>query len=229
MLCSGQGDDKIHKGKIIMISWEIKGEALGNCNCDYGCPCQFNALPTHGSCEAAVGYQINEGHFGDVSLDGLRAAMVVWWPGPVHEGNGKMQIIVDEKANDEQRDAIVSIIHGEETDPMSTVWSVYSTMCPTKLETLSKPIELEIDIEERIGKISVPDVFVTSGEPIRNPITGAIHRARIDLPYGFEYDIAEIGSASTEATGAIKLSLKKSYAQFNKFHMNNNGPVRKAA
>jgi len=212
-----------------MISWEINGEALGNCNCDYGCPCQFNALPTHGSCEAAVGYQINEGHFGDIKLDGLRVAMVVWWPGPVHEGNGKMQVIVDEQASDEQRDAIVKIIHGEETDPMSTVWSIYSAMCPTKLETLSKPIALEIDVEERIGKISVPDVFVTRGEPIRNPITGAIHRARIDLPNGFEYEIAEMGSASTEATGEIKLSLKGSYGQFNRFHLNNNGPVRKAA
>jgi len=212
-----------------MISWEIKGEELGNCNCDYGCPCQFNALPTHGSCEAAVGYQIHEGHFGDIKLDGLRVAMVVWWPGPVHEGNGKMQVIVDEQASDEQREAIVKIIHGEETDPMATMWSVYSTMCPTKLETLSKPIALEIDVEERIGKISVPDVFVTRGEPIRNPITGEIHRARIDLPNGFEYEIAEMGSASTEATGEIKLSLKDSFAQFNKLHLNNNGPVRKAA
>ncbi len=212
-----------------MISWEIKGEELGNCNCDYGCPCQFNALPTHGSCEAAVGYQIHEGHFGDIKLDGLRVAMVVWWPGPVHEGNGKMQVIVDEQASDEQREAIVKIIHGEETDPMATMWSVYSTMCPTKLETLSKPIALEIDVEERIGKISVPDVFVTRGEPIRNPITGEIHRARIDLPHGFEYEIAEMGSASTEATGEIKLSLKDSFAQFNKLHLNNNGPVRKAA
>ena len=28
-----------------MIKWEIKGREFGNCNCDYGCPCQFNALP----------------------------------------------------------------------------------------------------------------------------------------------------------------------------------------
>ncbi len=212
-----------------MISWEIEGEEFSNCNCDYGCPCQFNALPTHGSCEAVVGCQINKGHFGDITLDGLRAAVVLWWPGPVHEGKGKMQIIVDEQASDAQRDAIVKIIHGEDTEPMSTMWSVYSAMCPTKLETLSKPITLEIDIEERIGKILVPDVFETTGEPIHNPITGDIHRARIDLPHGFEYDIAEMGSASTEATGEIKLSLKNSYGQFNKLHLSNEGPVRRAA
>jgi hypothetical protein len=30
---------------VAMIKWEIKGREFGNCNCDYGCPCQFNALP----------------------------------------------------------------------------------------------------------------------------------------------------------------------------------------
>ena len=69
-----------------MIGWRIKGRELGNCNCDYGCPCQFNALPTRGNCEAAVGYEIDEGNFGGIKLDGLRAAGVYYWPAPVHEG-----------------------------------------------------------------------------------------------------------------------------------------------
>ncbi|PPR28097.1 MAG: hypothetical protein CFH38_00171, partial [Alphaproteobacteria bacterium MarineAlpha10_Bin1] len=51
-----------------MIDWRIKAREFANCNCAYGCPCQFNALPTHGTCEAAIGFQIDEGHFGDVKL-----------------------------------------------------------------------------------------------------------------------------------------------------------------
>jgi len=53
------------------VEWRVKGTELANCNCAYGCPCQFNALPTHGDCRAAVGYEIEEGHFGSVRLDGL--------------------------------------------------------------------------------------------------------------------------------------------------------------
>jgi hypothetical protein len=71
-----------------MIEWRIKAREFGNCNCDYGYPCQFNALPTHGNCEAAIGYQIDEGHFGETSLDGVRAAGIYRWPGAVHEGDG---------------------------------------------------------------------------------------------------------------------------------------------
>ncbi len=212
-----------------MISWAIKGQEFSNCNCNYGCPCQFNALPTTGTCEAAVGYQIEEGHFGDVDLSGLRAATVYCWPGPVHEGKGKMQLIIDEKANEAQRNALIKIMSGEETEPMATMWFVFDAMCDTKLPPLFKPIDLAIDVENRTGRISVPGVFETIGEPIRNPVTGDIHRARINLPHGFEYEVAEMGSASTKATGEIKLNLENTYGQFAHIHLTNTGVVRQAA
>jgi hypothetical protein len=176
-----------------------------------------------------VGFEIDEGHFGDVELNGLRAAGVYSWPGPVHEGNGRMQLIVDESADAQQRDSLIKIMEGEETEPMATMWAVYSAMCTTKLEPLFKPIDLAIDVENRTGRISIPGVFETTGEPIRNPVTGDIHRARIDLPQGFEYELAEIGSASTKATAEIKLSFENSYGQFAELHLSNTGIVRSAA
>ena len=66
----------------------------------------------------------------------------------------------------------------------------------------------------------------TTAEPIRNPVTGNIHRARIDLPHGFEYEIAEMGSASTTTTGEIKLAFENSYGQFAEIHLSNTGVVR---
>ncbi len=72
-----------------MTPWEIRGVEFVNCNCSYGCPCQFNALPTRGFCEAVGAIGIEEGHYGGVSLDGLKAAFIFPWPGAVHEGRGK--------------------------------------------------------------------------------------------------------------------------------------------
>ena len=80
------------------VDWEIKGPEISSCSCDWGCPCQFNSLPTHGNCRAAMAFEIEQGHFGEVSLDGLRAAAMVAWPGPIHEGGGECQPIVDERA-----------------------------------------------------------------------------------------------------------------------------------
>ena len=209
-----------------MIDWEIKGAEFVNCNCSYGCPCQFNALPTHGNCEAAAGFRVDTGHFGQVKLDGLYGAGVYAWPGPIHEGEGKMQLIVDERADDARRNALLTIMRGHETQPMATMWSVYTAMCSTELPPLFKPIDLRIDVANRTGRIVVPGVYEMSGQPIRNPVTGNPHRVRIDMPEGFEYSLAEIGSGSTNATGEISLNLKNTYGQFAELHLSGSGVVR---
>ncbi|WP_108660948.1 DUF1326 domain-containing protein [Acuticoccus kandeliae] len=213
-----------------MIGWEIHGRELANCNCAYGCPCQFNALPTHGTCEAAVAFEIDRGHYGDVSLDGLRTAAVYKWPGPVHEGNGQMQLIIDERATPAQREALETIMTGGDTNDMATMWWIFSAMAPNKHPTLSLPITTKIDIDGRTGRISVPGVFETEAVPIKNPVTGAEHRARIDLPHGFEYSVAEVGSGTTTTEGVIPLTQNKAtYAQFAEIHLGNSGIIRAAA
>jgi len=183
-------------------------------------------LPTHGDCRAAAAWEIDDGYFAEIRLDGLRTAFLVSFPGPVHEGNGTMQIIIDERANAAQRDALLKIMTGQETDDMATMWWVFSAMAPNKLEPLFRPIEYTVDIDARRGRFQVPGIVETVGEPIRNPVTGAEHRVRIDLPHGFEYRIAEIGSGTTRATAAIALpGLESSYAQFARIHLSNKGVV----
>jgi hypothetical protein len=207
------------------VQWEIQGREFANCNCSYGCPCQFNAPPTRGFCEAAAGVQIDKGSYGRVTLDGLRAACLYAWPGPVHEGNGKMQLIVEDRATPEQREALLKIMTGQDTAEMATMWWVYAAMCPTKLEPLIKKIEFDVDVDARRARLVVPGVIESSGEPIRNPITGAEHRARIDLPHGFEFRLAEIGSGRTKTTGGITLDFNNSYGQFARIHLSHAGVV----
>ena len=211
-----------------MTPWEIKGRELANCNCAYGCPCQFNALPTDGTCEAAVGYEIDTGHYGDVKLDGLRVSATYKWPGAVHEGNGEDQLFIDENATPEQRDALEKIVTGEDTEEMATMWWIFTAMCSKKHPTQFRKITTDIDVDKRVGTVKVDGILDIMGEPIKNPVTGAEHRARIDLPNGFEYKIAEMGSASTTIiAGEINLiKNKNSYAQFAELHLNNSGVVR---
>ena len=208
------------------VEWRVRGTELANCNCAFGCPCQFNALPTYGDCRASIGYQIEEGHFGGVRLDGLRAVMMVSWPGPVHEGNGTMQLVIDERADPAQRDALIQIMTGAETEDMATMWWIYSAMSPNKLGPLFRPIEYEVDIDRRRGRFRVAGIVDTTGEPIKNPVTGDEHRVRIDIPHGFEYRVAEIGSATTRASGAIPLpGLENTYGQFARIDLSNKGIV----
>jgi hypothetical protein len=208
------------------VEWRVKATELANCNCDYGCPCQFNALPTHGNCHGLFGLEIEEGHFGALRLDGLRAVLLASTPGALHQGNGTMQLIIDERADAAQRDALLKIMTGQETDEMATIWWVLAAMCPSKLEPLFRPIEFQVDVEARRGRVCVPGILELTGEPIRNPVTGAEHRVRIDLPDGFEFRIAEIGSGTTRSTAAVALDgLENSYGQFAHIHLSNHGVV----
>lgn len=209
-----------------MIEWYMEGPAYGNCNCDWSCPCQFESLPTHGNCRGFEAVRIDKGHFGDVRLEGLKAVMLYAWPGPVFEGKGELQAIIDEGADDAQREALLAILCGEHTNEAATHWWVYRAMSETVHDPMFKPIEFEVDIERRTARVSVPGVVESIGSPIRSPATGDEHRVRIDMPNGIEFDIAEIGNASTEAKGAIQLELEDSYGQWNILRQTGSGVVR---
>ncbi|CAM4134842.1 DUF1326 domain-containing protein [Roseateles saccharophilus] len=212
-----------------MIAWEIQGSELINCNCAYGCPCQFNAPPSKGACEAMGAIAIDKGHFGDVSLDGLRIAVVFQWPGAIHQGRGKCQPVVDARASAAQREALLKIMSGQETEPFATMFSVFATTLEQVFEPIVTTIDYEVDVDARRGKVRAAGVFELEGQPIRNPVSGQEHRARIDLPHGFEYELAEVGSGTSRSQGAIALELKDSYAQFARLHLNNRGVVRHRA
>lgn len=208
------------------IDWLIEGKSFGNCNCDYGCPCQFESLPTHGGCNGIEAFEVERGHFGATKLDGLRAALIYSWPGPIFEGKGAMQAIIDERANPEQRQALETIMHGGETEEAANHWWVFSAMSDTRHPTLFKPIEFEVDIEARKARVKIPGVLECDGRPIKSPATGGEHRVRIDIPGGIEFDIAEVGSASTTASAAIAFTLKDSYGQFNRLRQHGGGVIR---
>ncbi len=212
-----------------MTPWEIKGSELINCNCAYGCPCQFNALPTKGYCEAMGAIAIESGHYGDVRLDGLKIGVVFHWPGAIHEGKGKCQPIVDANANAQQREALLKIMSGQDTEPFATMFAVFATTVEKVFDPIVTAIEYDVDVDARRGKVRAAGVFELDGEPIRNPVSGQEHRARIDLPHGFEYELAEVGSAASRSRGNLALELKNSYAQFARLHLNNKGPVRSRA
>ena len=209
-----------------MTTWEFEGRELVNCTCEYGCNCQFNALPDKGHCHAAAGIQIERGHYGSTKLDGLRIAAIFKWPGPIHEGNGEAIAFVDETADALQREALLKIMSGQDTDPFATMFSVYASTVTKFHEPVFIAIDLDIDVDARRGRVSVKNYLDVVGEPLRNRVTGAEARAQIVLPNGFEYTVAEIGSGASATEGPVRVAMRDTYAQFARLHLNNHGVVR---
>jgi hypothetical protein len=206
--------------------WTIKGREFVNCNCAYGCPCQFNALPTYGFCEAVAGFQIDQGFHGTTKLDGLRFVGIFHWPGPIHEGKGEAAVVVDERASPEQREALLRIVTGQDTEPGATIFQVFSATFEKLHPPMFLPIDFQVDVEARKARLVIKGVSEGRGEPIVNPVTGREHRARIDIIGGFEYVQAEMGRGWTSTAAPIKMQLADTYGQFAHLHLSQSGIVQ---
>jgi hypothetical protein len=205
----------------------MQGTEIANCNCDWGCPCQFNRLPTHGNCRAYTFVDIATGRFGDVPLDGLRWGILAAWPGPIHHGGGTLQAIIDERADARQRAALEAVAHGRETDPGTLVWQVFSTTITSYVETVYKPIEMTLDLENRTGALRVAGAVDARIAPITNAVTGNPHRVQVRLPNGFEFSEAEFASGSgTASSGGIDLDFSQTHAHLARIHWSTHGVVR---
>lgn len=137
-------------------SWYAEGEYFETCNCDFLCPCitsNLAALPTSGECKVAMAFHIRTGRFGEVSLDDLSFVVAAHTPGAMVEGNWTVGFIVDDRASEAQRDAIVTIASGGAGGPMAAVAPLVGTVASIE----SKPIYFEMDGLSR--RASVPGVL----------------------------------------------------------------------
>ena len=170
--------------------------------------------------------QIDEGRHGDTRLDGLRFVTILRWPGAIHEGKGEAAVVIDERASEAQRAALLRIVTGQDTEPGATIFQVFSTTFEKLHEPIFAPIDFDVDIDARKGRLVVRGITEGHGEPIKNPVTGAAHRARIDIPDGFEYSLAEIGRGWSKVARPMQFTLADSYAQFAHVNLCQSGILR---
>ena len=173
-----------------MVKWSIEADYLQACSCDYGCPCEFEAPPSRGFCEGAGVYRINRGSYGDVSLDGLGLGFTVHFPQAMHLGNGTLGLFIDERADQRQREALLTIARGEAG---GIPFEIFPMLVTTHLEPQFVPFQIEIN--GRNSSARVGDAFSVAFEPIKNPVTGEPEAIRIEHETGFIFKGADVVSA----------------------------------
>lgn len=206
--------------------WMIRGPEFVNCNCAWGCPCQFGAKTTYGHCEAVTAGIIEDGHYNGTSLAGLNWVLLLYWPGEIKDGNGQEQAIIDERADPNQREALRRILHGESTNPGATHFYVFNSTMTTVHPTLYAPIEIAVDVEARTANVKVDGMVEASGSPLINEFSGEAVGRQIHFASGFEFTSAEVGNGTSRTTGAIELDFSDRNALFGELHMTGAGLVK---
>lgn len=193
------------KGMVMSkrIQWSYEADYLQACNCDYGCPCEFSAPPTLGYCQGVGVWKINQGSYGDTSLNGLAMAFAAHWPKAIHEGNGTVCFFFDERATETQRKALIDIATGKAG---GLPFEILAQTMSKVLEPQFVPFEIQLagkDSRARVGK----DISIAF-ETIRNPITKEPEAVRLEHGTGFVFKSAECASARecTVKAGELKFS-----------------------
>jgi len=189
---------------MAQVEWKMKGEYMKNCNCISTCPCDTVGLPyPDKGCEGMAGMHIVQGYFGDVRLDGLNWAVIYSWPGPLHEGNGAIEPIVDVRASEEQRNALLTIMSGQ----AGNKWFEVLASVVTKIHAPKfLPIQWEFNYPKRRARMAIPGVLETESIPLSVPADGSEQHVVVRMPDGMEYKEFEVAQTKVlTGSGAIKL------------------------
>jgi hypothetical protein len=173
-----------------MPKWFFDADYLQTCNCDYGCPCEFAAPPTDGFCEGMGVWKIDKGKYDDVSLDGTGLAFAAKWPGAIHQGNGKLCVFVDERASEQQRNALLQIASG---NAGGLPFEILAQTITTLLEPQFVRFDVNIDGLKSTARLG--ESFRIALESIRNPVTGEPEQVTVNHGTGFIFKTAECASA----------------------------------
>ncbi len=160
-----------------MSDWHLKGTIVIACNCDFGCPCNFNAPPTRGKCEGGWVWAIEDGQVRGVRVDGLAIAVYADWPGAIHEGGGRAVSYLDDRADADQRDGLTRLVRGELGGPWGIFINTYELIGP-------EPARFEIQFADYDSRLRIGEVVELELQKIRNPVTQAEVHPEMILPEG---------------------------------------------
>jgi hypothetical protein len=186
-----------------MSKWWFKAQYIETCNCAHGCPCNLTQIPTHGGCNAVVGWNIREGQCDDVDLAGLKLGYVASWPGPIHKGSGHAAVIIDERANPKQRAALEAIGAGR-AGP-GGCFEIFAGTMVAPPEIVVAPIEFKIDGKK--GRLKFGKVAESAVGPIIGDM-GEEANARMVLPQGFIWQDALIANTDKARAKTKQIDFK---------------------
>lgn len=184
--------------------YSIKVHNLESCNCEHGCGCQFGGFPDKGNCQALLGYEVIEGHYGETDLAGARLVIGVKWPKAIHEGGGSAVLFIDDSASPEQINGLAMIFSGQAG---GMPWEAIAGT----LESVEGPIvtRIEMNVDGSNSSFSIPGVLESKMTPIKDVMSGENKNVHIVYPDGgFMWNDGKVGTTATMKISHEKVSFE---------------------
>jgi hypothetical protein len=194
-----------------MADWQLTGNVLVACNCDWGCPCNFNARPSRGHCEGGWIWVIQHGHVNRVRLDGLAVALFADWPGAIHEGGGRAASYIDDRADQAQRSALTAVLRGEMGGPFGIFSGTYDLGGPDLAR-------FDVTLARHQTRATIENIVELELQAIRNPVTQAEIHPEVVLPEGLVTKHGHVAASKVfRVQGTVQYDHSGQYAAFGPF------------
>ena len=130
------------------------------CSCDTLCPCWIGEDPDNGR-DTVIAYNISTGKIRGVDVSGLTLVGVAHIPGNILEGNWREMVFVDDRASDEQMEAMVDCFGGSS----AVRWRPGAARRRARLESSAQ--DRAHDRRRRAGTLTVGDKVDCAMQPYR--------------------------------------------------------------
>lgn len=148
------------------MGYDIEGRMLEVCSCESVCPCWNGLDPDGGECDFNWVFDFDRGRINDVEVSGLKMAFLGHLPGNVFDGGIRLTVLVDEQADDRQRDALLAAFTGQAGGPLADLAGLVA-----EVEGVYRA-QIEFDVDKGSGRFRAGDRFAGEVEGYRSP-TGA--------------------------------------------------------
>lgn len=190
---------------------QVSGNVLIACNCDWGCPCNFNARPSRGHCQGGWIWMIERGQVDGAAVDGLGIALFAAWPGAIHEGGGRAFGYVDERADGARRAALTSLLQGEHGGPWGMFRKTYELSGP-------EPARFEVELAGHGSRARIGSFVELEFTKVRNPVTHAEVHPEVVLPEGLVVKHGHMAASKVfRVRGGVEYDHSGQYAAFGPF------------
>ena len=194
-----------------MSAFHVAGDVLIACNCDWGCPCNFNARPSRGFCQGGWIWTIESGQVDASNVGGLGVAVFAKWPGAIHEGGGRAACYIDARANDTQRAALTRVVRGELGGP----WGLF-----IKTFDLAPPVftPFDVQLKQYASRATIGEFAELELQTIKNPVTKIDAHPEMVLPEGLVVKRGSLAASTVfRVKGDVAYDHSGQYAAFGRF------------
>ena len=194
-----------------MTAWQLTGDVLIACNCDWGCPCNFNARPSRGKCEGGWIWMIERGRVDATDVSGLGIALFADWPGAIHEGGGRAACYLDDRATEDQQRALTSVLRGELGGPWGIFSKTYDLAGP-------EPVPFDVHLADYGSRATIGHAVELQVQAMRNPVTQAEVHPEMVLPEGLVVKQGKLAASRVfRVTNSVAYDHSGQYAAFGRF------------